>query len=396
MLHCYWICIMKEAFDRLLAERVSRRHLLHVAAGAAAWVTVPGCNSYAPGSCGEAYDAWAFPDDERRPEFLAVAAAILAASPHNTQPWLFRIEAERIDIFADFAKSLGAMDGLQREMYIGLGCALENLLIAARHHGKTPAFTLLPDESDVSLVATVNLTPGEPTEQELYPALTERHTNRGRYVDDAPEGLEAALRALITEPEVELTFLAEAAQKDQFRTETIEATRAIVADREMNEAGHAWWRHSCDDIDKQRDGVTMDATGQGATTRFLGKGFAAPDAETAGKYWLNSTEGDQTTAAAFVILSTPDRNDRAQQLAAGQAFQRLHLWATTQGLAVQPLNQLAERQDREEALGLEPRFTRVLEELLGAERGAQMLFRIGYAWDEAFASPRRPVEWVIV
>jgi hypothetical protein len=37
-----------------------------------------------------------------------VAAAILAASPYNTQPWLFRLSGDRIELFADEDRNLGA------------------------------------------------------------------------------------------------------------------------------------------------------------------------------------------------------------------------------------------------------------------------------------------------
>jgi hypothetical protein len=56
---------------------------------------------------------------------------------------------------------------------------------------------------------------------------------------------------------------------------------------------------------------------------------------------------------------------------------------------------MAELQDREETKGLDPRFTSVLGGLLGqGGRRAQMLFRIGYPWDVALESPRRPLAWV--
>ena len=88
-------------------------------------------------------------------------------------------------------------------------------------------------------------------------------------------------------------------------------------------------------------------------------------------------------------------NTREEQLQVGRAFQHLQLWAASEGLAMQPLNQLAERQDREQTQALKPVFSRALEELLGArDRRAQMLFRIGYPVDEALASPRRPLAWV--
>jgi hypothetical protein len=74
----------------------------------------------------------------------------------------------------------------------------------------------------------------------------------------------------------------------------------------------------------------------------------------------------------------------------------MHLWATSQGLAVQPLNQVVERAEREEAGGLEPEFTRALAAMVPKlDREALMPFRIGYPSAEALASPRRSAEEVI-
>ena len=66
---------------------------------------------------------------ERRERGAAglVRAGILAASPHNTQPWRFRVSPTRVELYADPARSLGAFDPYLREMHIGLGCAVENM-----------------------------------------------------------------------------------------------------------------------------------------------------------------------------------------------------------------------------------------------------------------------------
>src|SRR5579871_5358784 len=56
-----------------------------------------------------------------------IHAAILAANAHDTQPWVFCAGDRRIDLYADEARNLGAMDPFRREMHISLGCALENL-----------------------------------------------------------------------------------------------------------------------------------------------------------------------------------------------------------------------------------------------------------------------------
>src|SRR3989442_402652 len=85
---------------------------------------------------GPAYEPWRrWRSDPSEGPLALVRAAILAANPHNSQPWLFRVGASRIDLFADPARDIGAVDPDHREMYIGLGCALENLLLAAGARG---------------------------------------------------------------------------------------------------------------------------------------------------------------------------------------------------------------------------------------------------------------------
>ncbi|ERT58971.1 hypothetical protein HMPREF1254_0157 [Prevotella sp. BV3P1] len=61
--------------------------------------------------------------------------AVKAPSGHNTQPWLFKICKSVIDIYPDFTKSLPAVDPNNRELFVSLGCAAENLCIAASHKG---------------------------------------------------------------------------------------------------------------------------------------------------------------------------------------------------------------------------------------------------------------------
>jgi len=75
----------------------------------------------------------------------------------------------------------------------------------------------------------------------------------------------------------------------------------------------------------------------------------------------------------------------------------MHLWATGKGLAAQPLNQMSERADREEQLGIEPRFGTALKELVAdASLQALMPFRIGYPTVVAKPSPRRDLQSVLI
>lgn len=74
-----------------------------------------------------------------RPDFIyMMEQAVKAPSGHNTQPWLFRVQKDRIQILPDMSKSLPAVDPDNRELFISLGCATENLCIAAEAKGYTP------------------------------------------------------------------------------------------------------------------------------------------------------------------------------------------------------------------------------------------------------------------
>lgn len=372
----------------------TRRQLLRLCVGGLVSSQLWGCGLYDP-ETGEAFEPWNFPGSEARPPWLAARAALLAANPHNTQPWALHVDDTGVDFHADLDRNLGAMDDLRRELRIGVGCALENAVVAARGAGREVDVTLTPEPASPSLMARLTLTT-EAGEEPLFPALAKRHSNRGQYADvPAPEGLEAGLRALVEAP-VRLHWLAAAEQRAQFRTQTIAATQAIIGDPEMSEASYAWYRQSHEELTASRDGVTLDASGNGAATRTAGKVLARSSRAEADQYWLAGTVNRQTTGSAFVILSSPADYTTTDLLSVGRTYQRLHLWATTQGLAMQPLNQLAERQDREVTQGLEPRFGTALDSLMGETgRRAQMLFRIGYAWDQAYASPRRPLAWVL-
>ena len=129
---------------------------------------------------GGAYDAWRDWDNHDGPMAL-VAAAILAANPHNTQAWSFRVTPQRIDLYADRSRNIGAVDPLFREMYVALGTALENMMQAAAANGYRAELTLQPSPGEPIHAASVGLSPGPVSRSALYEQIPHRHTDRSAY-----------------------------------------------------------------------------------------------------------------------------------------------------------------------------------------------------------------------
>jgi glyoxylase-like metal-dependent hydrolase (beta-lactamase superfamily II) len=86
---------------------------------------------------GPAYEPW---HTWRREPIIG--AAILAPSPHNSQPWLFRVADTWVELYLDTKRNTGALDPYLREAHLGLGCALENVALAARATGFVPSIWL--------------------------------------------------------------------------------------------------------------------------------------------------------------------------------------------------------------------------------------------------------------
>lgn len=351
---------------------------------------------------GSAYEPWKNwqADDSPWPLRL-VRAAILAANPHNSQPWRFRVTENTIDVFADPGRNIGAIDPFLREMTMGIGCALENLLIAATTEGYSADIRLQPDPGNPVHAAHILLSPGTRITSPLYDAIPKRHTNRGPYDTgrsvsaDLLEGL-AALGADL--PGTRLIWFDSPEARTKIGELIVGAAEAIVADRQQSADSARWFRTSWQQLQTFRDGTTLDAQSLPPFVNAAAKMLPPLSQETADHAWLQATrERHVATAAAFGLIVVQDARDNTMRLRGGRLWQRMHLWATTKGLAMQPLNQMSERADRELQLGIEPRFGTALKELV-ADAGWQALMplRIGYPTVEAKPSPRRDLKSVLI
>lgn len=350
---------------------------------------------------GPAYAAWAdwagVGGDS--PAMAMVRAAILGANGHNIQPWRFTLGEDRLTIEVDPQRTTGALDPLLRERDISIGAATENLVVAAAAHGYAATPSVSADGAAPQVDIALAAGGGGPSDP-LFDAIPNRHTDRGAFDTGRAVTMAQmeALSALNDEDDLAVVWLTDSAAKAAFSDLTIAATEAIVTDTEQSTDSFAWWRGDGPAIDRHRDGITIDTSGIPAWKRAAAKILPAQSRSQFDASWLGSTRDTHlATAAAFGTVVARDLDAIPQRVAVGRLYQRLHLSAVAAGMAMQPLNQVVERRDRERQLGLEPSIGGPLAALVGGDAWAAMMpFRIGYPRGRIARSPRRPADQVVV
>jgi hypothetical protein len=344
----------------------------------------------------EAWDEWE--TESARGGLALIEAAVLAANPHNTQPWRFRATERAVEVHADLERNLGSFDPFRRELHLGLGCALENVASAALRFGLDTRVSSFPEAGNPRLVARIELIDGAEKTSARADAIARRHTHRGRYLPNkvVPD---SARRALIDCAEDSVTvslFEAGSAQGRAFVDSTVFATDRIVADAEMAADSDRWYRHEWSDIARLRDGITVQAAGLPPWLTALASLGPRPSAKTSHDAWARSTRDTHCkTAPLFGVVSVKDRYDKPGMLRAGAVWQRVHLRGTALGLALQPLNQMVELADRDRQLGRASDAETRMREIAGSESQVTFAFRCGYAEEPAGPSARRPAKSVL-
>jgi hypothetical protein len=310
-------------------------------------------------------------------QFL-VRYAVLAPSSHNTQPWLFTVDGDEVRLFADLNRWLTVADPDKRELYLSLGAALENLLVAADHFGLGYDVRYMPG-SDTTHAATVRLwtesegrTADEFRNSRLFEAIPRRRTDRGKYRrEPVPRGDLRELRDVCIEDDVALQFVTDAGKLAEIADLAARADRRLFADPAYRRELARW-------IGRGAFGHSWPKAKAGASViRYLNVGpqQARKDAELL------------RDAPVVAVLRTED-DSRSAQIRAGQAFERVSLLAAALDAATHPMSALLEV----------PALRRDLTDLLGgADWPPQHLFRLGYGEGTAGEpSPRRPANAVLI
>ncbi len=361
--------------------KLSRRDFLKLAVAGSA--TVAGAymlSEYAPWlDYGEQVkDTWTA-QNSSSPLRTLVYYATLAANGHNTQPWKFALKDNAIEIHPDYSRRLPVVDPHDRELWISLGCALENLLVAARASGHAAEVTY-PDRADF---IHVQLTAETPQASPLFDAIPLRQNTRSAYDGRLVKNEDLAqLRALQLEPGVALQFATNPTTMETFLEYVSLGNRAQYAEPAFVDELITWLRFNKKEALSSLDGLYSLCSGNPQVPRWLGQMFVA------GTKPQQQADADaaklRTSPVAVVVASESD--DKASWVRTGQVYERLALKMTSLNIKSALLNQPVE------VSSLRGQF----QSAIGLGRSLpQLLVRFGYA-DAMPRSLRRPVEQVIV
>ena len=308
--------------------------------------------------------------------------AVLAPSSHNSQPWLFHVRHNTLELYADRRRACPVVDPGDRELIMSCGCALFHLRCALRHFGYLGPVEIFP-ERDPDLVARVALGTQDESEVEesvLFYAIPKRRTNRQPFSDDpVPSSLLVKLQRAAEAEGARLRFLHDQETKYAFADLVAEGDRLQWANKAFR-LELSRWLHS--NHSPSRDGVPGYAAGiddllsnagpMVVRTFDMGEGQAARDHAVA------------TGSPVLAVLGT-DGDGPRDWVASGQALARVLLRARVEDVWASFLNQPIE------VLELRTK----LKAVAGHAGFPQAVLRLGFG-ENVKPTPRREVEEVLI
>jgi nitroreductase len=312
---------------------------------------------------------------EKQLRFL-LRYAILAPSVKNSQPWAFSVQGNRVHLIADLGRGQPIADPNRRELYISLGCALENLLVAAEHFGFRHGVSYFPEPSHQELVATVLFAPGGvPSHARAgatLAAILRRHNDNSVFRSvPVPEQLRLRLLACCVESELRLHLTDDDLFRRWIDALTLEADRVEFADAAFRKELGYWIGQGV-----FGESPIVARFERMAVSRLdLGEPVARQDHAIV-----------ESAALLGLVCATGDSH--LMHVRSGQLFERLWLTATAMGVSVHPMSQTMRR----------PELRSAVAELLPSPGWTpQHLFRVGFSSrEDSRRTPRRPLEDVVV
>ena len=270
-----------------------------------------------------------------------VRYATLAPNGHNTQPWRFEIGDSGVHILPDFARRTAVVDPDDHHLYVSMGCAAENFLLAAAAHGR-PGAARFEDQggNQGGGHIDIDLARGAAKAGALYGAIPERQSTRSEYDGRAvpPEDmkrLEAAARL----EGVSVMLITDETRREAVLEHLIAGNSAQMEDPAFIEELKAWIRFNPAEALRTGDGLFSATSGNPTMPTWFGAlmfdWFFEKDAE-------NEKYATHLRSSAGVAVFIGDKEDKEHWVKVGRSFQRFALQATALGIRNAHINQPVE------------------------------------------------------
>lgn len=201
-----------------------------------------------------------------------IGAAILAPSGHNAQPWKFSIKENEIRILPDFKRRLPLVDPDDRELYISIGCALENLRIACSYFGFDTEEDYFPD--DTPDCVRITLSRSEKASDNLYRNIPIRQSNRSHYNGKPiPDKVLDELSKVPIDNGISIKLLTSKEEMEPVISISAEGCRQKYADRAFIKELETWLRFNEKEARESMDGLYTACMSVPSVPRWLGKRY---------------------------------------------------------------------------------------------------------------------------
>jgi hypothetical protein len=263
-----------------------------------------------------------------------VRYATLAPNSHNTQPWKFLLAENSVEILPDLTRNCPVVDPDDHHVFVTLGCAAENLLIAANARNRPGEVTVNSDNKNSTIqIATGR---GAITDRELCDAIPLRQSTRSEYDGQSLSQSEfEALEKAAAMPGVETLFIADRQKMNGVLEYVIEGNSAQVDDSAFVQELKDWIRFNPNAALEVKDGLFTACSGNPTSPTWLGsfmfERFFTKDAE-------NDKYTKQMQSSSGVVVFVADKESEDGWINVGRSFQRFALQATALGIRHAHLN----------------------------------------------------------
>jgi nitroreductase len=310
-------------------------------------------------------------------------SASKAPSGHNTQPWLFITTCNTITVTPDLKRALPVADPENRELYISLGCAVQNLLIAAQFHGYKHSMTINPLSNPCEIKIMLDAD-ASARQSDLYPYINLRQSTPNAYKSHEISTHDlAVLKATVNGLGIRVRIFNGSSEIDWFRPYIAEAITFQMGNPAFSKELIQWMRFSEKEAMQHGDGLYSAAIGMPSFGRWMGSLFMKHMVSARSEEKRLFRLMDNTSALALI---TSEKDDAEHWIRTGMAFQQFALQATKLNLSYSFLNQPCQ---------VAPVRKKVTEDLQLQNEFPQLLVRLGYS-EKMPRSFRRRVSDVVV